>query len=63
MDLTDTQRTILGLIADGVARDGMPPSQAEIARAMGFSGVRCTPIRSPSKMPSSRIESPLTLSR
>ena len=40
MDLTDTQRTILGLIADGVARDGMPPSQAEIARAMGFSGVR-----------------------
>ena len=40
MDLTDTQRTILGLIADGVARDGMPPSQAEIARARGFSGVR-----------------------
>ena len=42
MDLTDTQRTILGLIADGLARDGMPPSQAEIARAMGFSGVRAT---------------------
>ena len=40
MDLTDTQRTILGLIADGVARDGMPPSQAESARARGFSGVR-----------------------
>lgn len=40
MDLTDTQRSILGLIAAGVARDGMPPSQAEIARAMGFSGVR-----------------------
>ena len=40
MDLSDTQRTILGLIADGLARDGMPPSQAEIARAMGFSGVR-----------------------
>ncbi|HET8818744.1 MAG TPA: transcriptional repressor LexA [Xanthomonadaceae bacterium] len=40
MDLTDTQRSILLLIADGVARDGMPPSQAEIARAMGFSGVR-----------------------
>lgn len=42
MELTDTQRSILGLIADGVARDGMPPSQAEIARAMGFSGVRAT---------------------
>ena len=42
MELTDTQRTILGLIADGLARDGMPPSQAEIARAMGFSGVRAT---------------------
>lgn len=40
MELTDTQRTILGLIAEGVARDGMPPSQAEIASAMGFSGVR-----------------------
>ena len=42
MELTDTQRTILGLIADGLARDGMPPSQAEIASAMGFSGVRAT---------------------
>ena len=42
MELTETQRTILGLIADGIARDGMPPSQSEIARAMGFSGVRAT---------------------
>jgi repressor LexA len=40
MDLTDTQRSILGLIAAGIARDGMPPSQAELARAMGFAGVR-----------------------
>jgi repressor LexA len=40
MDLTDTQRSILGLIAEGIARDGMPPSQAELARAMGFAGVR-----------------------
>ena len=40
MDVTDTQRQILALIADGLAREGMPPSQAEIARAMGFSGVR-----------------------
>ncbi|HEU4814096.1 MAG TPA: transcriptional repressor LexA [Xanthomonadaceae bacterium] len=42
MELTETQRTILGLIADGLARDGMPPSQSEIAQAMGFSGVRAT---------------------
>ena len=42
MERTETQRTILGLIADGIARDGMPPSQSEIARAMGFSGVRAT---------------------
>jgi repressor LexA len=40
MDLTDTQRTLLGLIAEGIARDGMPPSQTELARAMGFAGVR-----------------------
>jgi repressor LexA len=40
MNLTDTQRSILGLIAEGIARDGMPPSQAELARAMGFAGVR-----------------------
>lgn len=40
MDMTDNQRAILSLIAEGIARDGMPPSQTEIARAMGFSGVR-----------------------
>ena len=38
--LTETQHTILALIAERIAVDGMPPSQAEIARAMGFSGVR-----------------------
>ena len=40
MDLTDTQHAILALIGERIAADGMPPSQAEIARAMGFSGVR-----------------------
>ena len=38
--LTETQHTMLALIAERIAVDGMPPSQAEIARAMGFSGVR-----------------------
>src|SRR5690606_36199218 len=38
--LTDTQHTILALIGERIAAEGMPPSQAEIARAMGFSGVR-----------------------
>lgn len=38
--LTDTQHTILALIGERIAVEGMPPSQAEIARAMGFSGVR-----------------------
>ena len=40
MDLTDTQRHILALVAEGLAREGMPPSQSEMARALGFSGVR-----------------------
>lgn len=38
--LTETQQTILALIGERIAVDGMPPSQTEIARAMGFSGVR-----------------------
>ena len=38
--LTDTQQAILALIGERLAIEGMPPSQAEIARAMGFSGVR-----------------------
>ena len=38
--LTDTQQAILGLIAERIEVEGMPPSQAEIARAFGFKGVR-----------------------
>jgi repressor LexA len=40
MPLTDTQQAILALIAERIEAEGMPPSQAEIARAFGFSGVR-----------------------
>ncbi len=40
MDLTPTQQAILALIAERIEAEGMPPSQAEIARAFGFSGVR-----------------------
>ncbi|HEY5803911.1 MAG TPA: transcriptional repressor LexA [Lysobacter sp.] len=40
MDITDTQRTILTLIAQRIEAEGVPPSQTEIARAMGFSSVR-----------------------
>jgi repressor LexA len=40
MELTDTQNAILALIAERLESEGMPPSQAEIARAFGFRGVR-----------------------
>lgn len=40
MDLTDTQQAILAHIAERIQAEGMPPSQAEIARAFGFKGVR-----------------------
>ncbi len=40
MDLTDTQQAILAMIAEHIERDGIPPSQTEIARAFGFKGVR-----------------------
>lgn len=40
MDITDTQLQILALIAQRIEEDGLPPSQSEIAQAMGFSGVR-----------------------
>src|SRR5690606_7677175 len=40
MKLTDTQQAILSLIAERIEAEGVPPSQAEIARAFGFSGVR-----------------------
>jgi len=38
MNLTDTQQAILAMIAERIGSDGVPPSQAEIARAFGFSG-------------------------
>ncbi|UOV02255.1 transcriptional repressor LexA [Pseudoxanthomonas mexicana] len=40
MGLTDTQLAILALIAERLEAEGMPPSQAEIAKAFGFKGVR-----------------------
>jgi repressor LexA len=40
MELTDTQHAILALIGERIASEGVPPSQAEIARAFGFRGVR-----------------------
>ncbi|MEP6634207.1 MAG: transcriptional repressor LexA, partial [Luteimonas sp.] len=40
MDLTDTQHAMLALITERIETDGMPPSQAEIAAAFGFRGVR-----------------------
>jgi repressor LexA len=38
--LSETQQAILALIAGKVEQDGVPPSQAEIAAAFGFKGVR-----------------------
>ncbi|MEO6154582.1 MAG: FaeA/PapI family transcriptional regulator, partial [Thermomonas sp.] len=40
MNLTDTQRAIHAFIAERIEAEGVPPSQSEIARAFGFSGVR-----------------------
>lgn len=40
MSLTDTQNAVLALIADHIEAEGVPPSQTEIARALGFKGVR-----------------------
>jgi len=40
MELTHTQQSILAMIAERIDVDGTPPSQTEIARAFGFSGVR-----------------------
>src|SRR5688572_24364609 len=40
MNLTDTQRAILALIAERIEGEGVPPSQTEIATAFGFSSVR-----------------------
>jgi repressor LexA len=38
--LSDTQQAILDLIARRIDADGVPPSQTEIASALGFKGVR-----------------------
>lgn len=40
MSLTATQQAILALISERIEVEGMPPSQTEIARALGFKGVR-----------------------
>lgn len=40
MQLSTTQRAILDMIGERIEAEGMPPSQTEIARAFGFSGVR-----------------------
>jgi repressor LexA len=40
MELTPTQQAVLTLIAERVEAEGVPPSQTEIARALGFSSVR-----------------------
>ncbi len=40
MDLTDTQRAIHAFLAERIETDGYAPSQAEIAHAFGFRGVR-----------------------
>lgn len=40
MTLTQTQQSILDFVAERIEVDGMPPSQTEIAKAFGFSGVR-----------------------
>jgi len=39
-DLSETQQAILAMIAGHIERDGVPPSQVEIAHAFGFKGVR-----------------------
>ena len=40
MNITDTQRSILTLIGERIDAEGVPPSQSEIAAAMGFSSIR-----------------------
>ena len=40
MPLTPTQTAVLALIAERIEAEGLPPSQTEIARALGFKSVR-----------------------
>lgn len=40
MTLSATQQAILTMIVERIEAEGMPPSQTEIAKALGFKGVR-----------------------
>jgi repressor LexA len=40
MNISSKQQTILSFIAQHIEAEGMPPSQTEIAHALGFRGVR-----------------------
>ncbi|MDQ3289192.1 MAG: transcriptional repressor LexA [Pseudomonadota bacterium] len=40
MEITETQQSILSLISTRIEAEGVPPSQSEIAAAMGFSSIR-----------------------
>lgn len=40
MKVSDTQQAILDFVAAHIESDGVPPSQTEIANALGFRGVR-----------------------
>src|SRR5512133_1755929 len=40
MELTETQHAILAHIGERIAAEGMPPSQAEIAKAFGVRGAQ-----------------------
>ena len=40
MDISDNQQAILAFIAQCIEEQGVPPSQTEIANALGFRGVR-----------------------
>ena len=40
MELTPTQTAVLAHISERIEADGMPPSQTEISRALGFKSVR-----------------------
>ena len=40
MNISDNQQAILAFIARRIEEQGVPPSQTEIASALGFKGVR-----------------------
>ena len=40
MNISDNQQAILAFIAQRIEEEGVPPSQTEIANALGFRGVR-----------------------